>query len=164
MTADITLEQRINRLEAIESIKQLKFGYFNACDMKKPELVRECFVEGDVLIDYGAIGAFNNREELVKVFSEVGCHDYMVEMHHGQNPQILVGDGETATGTWGLYYYLINTQEQTVTQLGGIYQDEYRKVGGDWKISRTVFTANSTVVTQLKGEGDSAILFAGKPA
>jgi hypothetical protein len=46
------LEQRIARLEAVEAIKKLKAKYFFACDNKQPELVRSCFVDGDMHIDY----------------------------------------------------------------------------------------------------------------
>lgn len=147
MTTD--LHARIARLEAIEAIRQLKHRYFRACDSKQTDLMREAFVEGPMHIDYGAVGIFQNRDDLVALFTDVGCHPHMIEMHHGQNPEITVLDENRATGVWGLFYYLINTQEQTLTQLGGSYDDEYRCENGDWRISRTVFRVHSLQVHKL---------------
>ena len=42
------LEQRIARLEAIEAIKALKARYFQSCDSKRPQQVRDCFADGEV--------------------------------------------------------------------------------------------------------------------
>ncbi len=160
MTA--TLETRLARLEAIEAIRQLKHRYFRACDTKQVALMRECFADGPMHIDYGAVGIFSHRDDLVALFSKVGCHPHMVEMHHGQNPEISIHGPDFASGTWGLFYYLINTQEQTLTQLGGFYEDEYRREGEAWRISRTVFRVHSMQVHRLEG-GHVYNLLAGSP-
>jgi hypothetical protein len=157
------LEQRIARLEAIEAIKQLKAKYFQACDSKQPSAVRECFVDGAMLIDYGRVGGFTNADDMVAVFEKLACEEHIVEMHHAQNPRISVHSESEASGSWGLYYYLINTRDQTVTQLGGIYEDEYRHMDGDWKISKTVYRVTSTQIMGL-GEGMAKLVFAGREA
>jgi len=128
-----TLERRLRVLEDIEAIRTLKANYLARCDAKDPAGMRACFVDGPVKIDYGVIGSFDRADALVEIFRQVGCHDYMVEMHHGVNPQIQV-DGDSARGTWGLHYQLINTNENTLTQLGAYYDDEYRRTAQGWKI------------------------------
>ena len=155
------LERRIQALEDIEAIKRLKYDYFFFCDAKQPERVLDCFVEGPIHIDYGRIGTFESREAMVAVFTELACHDYMVEMHHAQNPRIDLLDEFRARGVWGLYYYLIDTRAQSVTQLGAYYEDEYRKVNGRWRISATVCTVNSTCVYDL-ADHVAAVVFAGR--
>ncbi|HEY9035450.1 MAG TPA: nuclear transport factor 2 family protein [Pseudomonadales bacterium] len=158
----MTLETRIARLEAIEAIQQLKHRYFRACDTKQLDLMRACFVDGSMHIDYGAVGTFTHRDELVALFEKVGCHPHMVEMHHGQNPEITVVNEHSAIGIWGLFYYLINTQDNTLTQLGGFYRDEYRREGEQWRISSTVFKVHSMQVHKLV-DGHVASIMAGSP-
>ncbi len=58
----MNLEQRLERLEALEAIRQLKHRYLNACDLKDVEAIRACFATGEVLIDYGPLGVFKDRE------------------------------------------------------------------------------------------------------
>jgi hypothetical protein len=159
----VTLEQRISRLEAIEAIKQLKARYFHACDSKQPDAVRECFRSGEIDCRYGRIGNFSDREQLVAVFSELACQDHIVEMHHGQNPRIEVHDECSATGIWGLYYYLIDTRRQTVTQLAGVYDDGYACVEGQWLMTRSYYEVTSTQIFDLT-EGLARVIFAGKAA
>lgn len=156
-------EQRLARLEAIEEIKQLKARYFHACDTKQVDRIRECFAPGKIALRYGRIGEFTDREQLVDVFSELACHDHIVEMHHGQNPQIEVRDAVHATGQWGLYYYLIDTRQQTVTQLAGFYQDTYICREGQWLMSQSDYEVASTQIFDLSG-GMARAIFAGSQA
>lgn len=163
MTDLADLAARITALEDIEAIKRLKYEYFFFCDQKQPEKVRDCFVEGPVEIDYGRVGVFNNREELYAVFDKLACVPHIVEMHHAQNPQIDLQGPDSASAIWGLYYYMINTNDQTVTQLGAYYEDEYRKVDGNWKISATRCVVTSTTLLSL-ADGAVQALFAGTAA
>ncbi len=157
------LEHRIAVLEDIEAIRQLKHRYFFACDQKRPADVLACFAAGTVAIDYGRIGVFDNAADMLAVFTALACQEHIVEMHHAQNPQISVLDATRAEATWGLYYFMINTRERSVTQLGGYYLDGYRKIGGEWKISSTVFHVTSTQILDL-GEGMARVIFAGRNA
>lgn len=157
------LERRIARLEAIEAIRQLKYRYFHACDRKRPDVVRECFLPGEIDLQYGRIGNFRDREAMLAVFSDLACAAHIVEMHHGQNPQIEVQDDESATGTWSLYYYLIDTRRRQVTQLGGFYEDVYRRLGGEWRIAASRYEVTSTQILDL-GEGTARLVFAGGAA
>ncbi|HEU0196441.1 MAG TPA: nuclear transport factor 2 family protein [Nevskiaceae bacterium] len=155
------LLHRIQDLEDLAGIRQLKADYFAACDAKDSAGMRACFVDGPVQIDYGPIGCFDTADALVKIFVELGCHPHIVDMHHGSNPHLELLDAGRARGAWSLYFQQINTREHTLTQLGGRYADEYRKVGGAWKISSTVFTRTSVMVLNLAGESVRPV-FAGR--
>ena len=157
------LEQRIAKLEAIEAIKSLKFRYFAACDNKRPEQVRSCFADGEVDLRYGRIGDFRSADDMVAVFTRLACVEHIVEMHHAQNPCVTVHSPAEASAEWGLYYFMIDTNQQTATQLGGSYDDEYRCINGDWKITKSVFTLSSTLITELS-EGLAKLVFAGRTA
>ena len=154
------LATRITALEDIEAIKRLKYDYFFFCDHKQPENMRECFAQGPVHIDYGRIGTFDNRETLVAIFDQLACADHIVEMHHAQNPRIDLIDADNAKGVWSLYYFMIDTDQKIATQLGGFYEDEYRKIDGQWKITATTFNVTSTVISDV-GEAIAKLIFAG---
>ena len=132
------LQARLDRLEAIEAIKALKARYLNACDRQDPEAVRACFAEGEVIIDMDYFGRCENRDEFVDgIFVPRGCHDFVLDMHHCANPEIEIISASQATGLWSLNYRNINTRDHTLTLLSALYHDEYRKVGGQWKVTRS---------------------------
>lgn len=143
----VKLQARLSRLEDVEAIKTLKARYLNACDSQDPEGVRACFAEGEVVIDMDYFGRCENRNEFVDdIFVPRGCHDFVLDMHHCANPEISIIDDENATGVWSLNYRNINTQDHTLTMLSALYHDEYSKVKGEWKVSRSR-TEYRTVLT-----------------
>ncbi|MGH8460909.1 MAG: nuclear transport factor 2 family protein [Stenotrophobium sp.] len=156
------LMRRVQALEDREAICALKSAYLAACDGKDPVAMRACFMDGPVRIDYGVIGTFDRADALVAIFTQMACHDHMVEMHHGVNPQITLIDAKRAKGHWGLHYQLINTQEKKLTQLGAYYDDEYRKTASGWKIEATRCVVTSTLVLDLSATAITS-LFAGRP-
>jgi len=156
-----SVERRLQVLEDIEAIRTLKARYLFACDRKDVATFRACFADGRVEIDYGAVGKFDSADALAKVFRDMACHEHMIEMHHGANPQIQIVDDNAARGTWSLHYSLINTQTKGLTQLAGYYEDEYRKQNGAWKISKTRFVATSTLALDYT-DAVAKALFAGR--
>ena len=148
----ISINQRLTRLEAFDAIKTLNATYLMACDTKDPALMRDCFIEGELMIDYGPVGQFNDREQLVQIFTDVGCHPHMLESHHGHNPIIELIDSHYAKGNWELAYQVLNSREKKLTQITMIYRDEYRCVDGHWKISATTTHTLSTLVYDISNE------------
>lgn len=151
---------RLQRLEDIEAIRQLKARYFHACDRKDTATLRQCFAESAIVIDYGAIGRFDTREAFLEVYQALACHPHVIDMHHGQNAQIEWLSPTNARATWDLYFYQINQQAQTLTQLGGFYRDRFVKGDAGWQIVETVFTPASTLVSQIEG-GRLQVMVAG---
>lgn len=157
------IEARLDALEDIEAIKRLKYDYLFFSDHKQPEKMRDCFAPGKVIIDYGRIGTFDSRDELVAVFEQLACAEHIVEMHHAQNPRVDLLSAKKASGVFGLYYFMIDTRHNTVTQLGGYYEDAFEKIDGHWKITATAFIVTSTQLMDV-GDGLAKILFAGRTA
>lgn len=137
----MNLEARIARLEALEAIQRLKHRYLNACDLKQVESIRDCFAEGEILIDYGPIGTFRDRDSFVALYRELACQPRVIDLHHGANPEIyLLGeDGDEAVGRWALCYCNLDAETGATRKLGGFYQDRYRRVDGQWRIVATAF-------------------------
>lgn len=155
------IEQRIQRLEDIEAIRQLKARYFHACDTKDTATIRSCFAEQEVVIDYGQIGVFTDVDAFVEIYTQMACNDHIIDMHHGQNAQISWETPERASAIWDLYFHQINTEASTLTQLGGHYFDVFTRQNGEWKILNTQFNVTSSCISSFE-KGASTILFAGK--
>jgi len=56
------IETRIEAIQAIGEIKNLKYKYFNACDSKKPADILKCFESNRVHIDFEDFGVFSQQK------------------------------------------------------------------------------------------------------
>ena len=92
-----TLEERIQRLEDIESIKQLKVRYSHICDDDhNPDKIASLFVEDGIWEspDFGVAKGHAEIEALFQNFKKM----FSFSQHNMMNPLIHV-DGDFATGT-----------------------------------------------------------------
>ncbi|WP_235735584.1 nuclear transport factor 2 family protein [Nocardioides alcanivorans] len=149
------MQQRIARLEAIEDIKALKHRYLRACDAKRPEDFRNCFIAKGAIVDYGPrIGKFEDADGIAAVFSSLALKRVddkvvILDMHHAMHPDIqVIGDGE-ATGAWTLRFRQVDLVEK-VERLSAIeYADRYVIEDGEWRIARCEVTVLWTLVKPL---------------
>ena len=132
MTAPKTLDD----LLAIEAIKQLKARYFLFMDTKRWDEWRELFTD-DVRVEGGP--PHDSRDAFVD-FVRRGLENVQ-SAHQGHTPIIEVTSESTARGTWAMSDDLLfpaghpwaGTQPRRCGY--GHYEEEYRKVDGDWKIA-----------------------------
>ena len=89
------LRRRVQRLEDLEAIRRLKARYLNACDSQDPEGAKQCFASGEVVIDMGHVGVFRDREAFAEIYRNFGCQPFILDMHHGANPEIEFRDPST---------------------------------------------------------------------
>lgn len=123
------LEDRIQRLEDIEAIKQLKAEYCAYCDDGyNPDAIAKLFLEGAVW-DGGALGRYEGREA-IREFFRGAPQQVSFAIHNVMNPRVEV-DGETARGEWYLLQPMTDTQGQGIW-LTAVYHDRYRKVDSVW--------------------------------
>lgn len=155
------LRQRLEAMEAREAIRELKTRYLWACDHRQTDVIRDCFVEGELLIDYGPAGRFTDREQFLAVFEKFACDERVHDTHVAANPLVTLLSGHHARGRWSLQMFQVNRINGKVMQIGGYYEDEYRRVNGEWKISSTVFTPLATQLLALQ-EGTLGVVFAGR--
>ena len=117
--ANETLEQRIQRLEDLEAIKQLKYRYWRSLDTKQWDELEACFA-ADVSVSYGeGRYAFQGREAVMRFLTESLSVDRgSVTIHHGHHPEIQITAADTASGTWALYNYMFNQKENRGIRIG----------------------------------------------
>lgn len=134
------LRKTVERLAAIEDIRQLKARYFRFVDTKNWEGFAELFTE-DLQIDFEE----STSRPLTKdqfVASVARHFQGAMSVHHGHVPEIEILDAEHARGIWPMYD-LVETppESEYESHTGwGHYTEEYRKVDGRWLISRTQLT------------------------
>lgn len=132
----------IARLEAIEDIRQLKGRYFFHMDSKDWAAWREVFTD-DIEMDVSAhfpgapdpsLHIYRGVDTVVATVS--GSVGPIVTVHHGHTPLITIESDEAASGIWAMEDNLIMPDGSRMLGYGHYYE-EYRKVGGAWKIART---------------------------
>jgi len=135
------LEARIQRIEDIAAIQQLKYKYWRCLDQKAWAELAECFSE-DATVNYGSGKYhFSGRDRIMKFLSEsLGVDSGSIGIHHGHHPEIELRSATTARGRWALYNYLINTKQNRGVREGAFYEDEYVKQDGVWRIRHTGYT------------------------
>lgn len=148
------LQQQLDNLLACQAVTRLKYRYLNACDNKQPDLVTACFAPGEVDIDFGHIGRFSRREDFVTVFEEMGCHPHIVDMHHAQNPLVEITGTDRASAEVGLHFHSLNTRDKTAFQLAGQYSDDYRRIDGEWLITRSHFRVQWVEMRDFSGDAE----------
>ena len=122
-----TLEERIQTLEDVESIKKMKARYMNAVDYAyKPDGIASFFTK-DGIFDAGPFGRHEGYEALKK---NVWIPEF--SFHTVINSVVEV-DGDKATGAWYLF------EAMNVPEIGAVwgaarYEDQYVRVNGEWKI------------------------------
>lgn len=129
----MTFEEKVERLTAIEDIKQLKARYCQLCDAGyDPDGLSAMFVE-DGIWDGGPFGRYVGRAEIHKFFAGISG-DIVFAAHMVLNPIITV-DGDTANGKWWLIMPCTTTLEGAPKEARWLlaeYDDDYVRVGDEW--------------------------------
>ena len=133
-----------------DHIKQLKARYFRGLDTKNWDLFSSTMTS-DVEGRYsdGKL-SFDGRETLVQFMKENLSDGTTITMHHGHHPEISVNaDASLATGVWYLQDMVIDLVGKTRLYGAAVYTDEYRKVDGQWLISKTGYSRTFEFVEPL---------------
>lgn len=132
----------IERLVAIEAIKQLKARYFRCMDTKdwagfagvfSDDAVMDMSQEtGEVIEGGGQVIADYVRNAV----------DPVETVHHGHMPEIDVTSPTTATGVWAMMDVLRWPAGGPMGEMVayGHYHESYEKRDGEWKITRLLLT------------------------
>lgn len=157
------LERRVRALEDIQAIQDLKARYWRACDRQRPDEVRDCFAPHGAVVDYEGFPIFSDREDFVSLYRELGCRPGVMDMHHGQNPQIRLLADDQAEGLWDVYYFGIDRGAGTTIQLAGEYRDSYVRLDGRWLIQTTRFKRSSFLMQSIDEHGAVRCMSLGEP-
>ena len=126
---DPTLAARIDRLEKIEALKQLKYRYCAAVDTNyDADAIAAMFTE-DGVWDGDDLGYYSGRDAIHRSFME--SNSTVLWMRHGVANPIIDVTGDRAQCQWYMWLPKITTDGQKTFQ-GGTYVDRCRRVDGHW--------------------------------
>jgi hypothetical protein len=145
----------VERLVAIEQIKQLKARYFRCVDTKDWTGLAEVFAPDAVMDMSGEMpkgmpggGITNGNEAIAAFVRDAGRLDLATTVHHGHMPEIDVTSEGTATGVWAMEDELWWPDPYPVEHIHayGHYHETYQRVGGEWRIASTRLTRLKRIV------------------
>lgn len=154
---------RLAALEDKEAIRALKARYLRACDLKQPDVVRDCFAAGTIRIAYENFPEFTDRDAFVDVYRQMGCQPGVYDIHHATNWEIDLASNERATGKWSLNFRTILTVPRQVVRLAVEYEDVYEKRDGRWVIVETVSQVTSMLTEQIGEDGSVKVVALAEP-
>ena len=129
--AELTLEQRITRLEDIEAIKQLKARYCEICDdLHNPDRIASVFA-ADAIWESEAFGKAVGHDAIRELFQNFRDM-FSFSQHNIMNPIIEV-NGDRATAMWYIMGPWTLTEGDKETWMALRYDDDYVKINGEWK-------------------------------
>ncbi len=133
-----TVEEKIQILEDVESIKKLKASYCYWADAgiagdasQMDELIAH-FTDDAPWADFGPFGEHKGKEAVGAFFREVVVSTLSYSAHMVSNPIIEV-DGSKATGKWYVDVPCTLRGAERPMWLQAKYDEEYVKEGGQWK-------------------------------
>lgn len=130
------LLERLQRMEDVEAIKQLKAEYCAACDADHdPALVGPLFVE-DAVWEASGITRAEGRPAIEKYMGDLRATGRIRNSAHNVfNPRIAV-NGDEATGHWRLLMlYTANAGDGEIEhhRIIGWYRERYVRHEGQWR-------------------------------
>jgi len=157
-----TLLKRIETLEHVNAIKDLKARYWTSVDRQRLDDVRDCFVPEGAVVDFDGVPRCENRDAFIAIIREQGCRPGLYNMHHGQNPRIRVTGPAEATGLWDVYFFSIDAGARITIQMSGDYEDRYVLQGGRWMIQSTRFRQTSFLMQKIDEKGCPTVITLGQ--
>jgi len=134
------LEKRIQAIEDIEAIKQLKATYSEYCDDSyNPEKMMGIFTEDAVWDGGERFGKYTGHKE-IKEFFENASKSLVFGAHFFLQPRITLTGEKTAKANWYLWQTSTMANGKGVW-ICGLEDDEYRKCDdGKWRMSNMKLT------------------------
>jgi hypothetical protein len=161
-----TLQQRVDRLEAltarveaISAIKRLQHAYGHYSELGLWHDFADLFA--DTGIGHYTQGALD-REGIRSLFlkevggGRLGLADGRIYPHISMQPVVtLAADGQTAKGRWHIMA-MLGGYERTASWAGGVYENEYIRENGVWKMKDVNY------ISQYSGRYEDAGWTTGK--
>ena len=141
-------EQRIQRLEDLESIRHLKHYYFCHCvdegiagDEQAAEKIASRLTD-DVVLDFTRMPLFEGKQAVLEFLAGV-VPDVISWAQHRVVNDVIEVDGDRASGVWYVDCPVVYREGKLPGLEGnclvaGRYEEEHRRVDGVWKFSRIV--------------------------
>ncbi|MEU5963358.1 nuclear transport factor 2 family protein [Micromonospora parva] len=134
-----SLADRVQRLEDIEEIHQLKARYFRFVDEKKHDDLAALFTPDAKLVTDGI--TWKSPEEFAHTIRDLT--GAAPSAHSGAMPEITITGPETASGIWSMEDILTFPAGPNAPEGHngyGQYRETYKKVNGRWLIDSVLLT------------------------
>jgi hypothetical protein len=136
------LEKRLRIIEDIEEIRKLQLTYINALITCDWDVVEECFAENSA-VDFKESGVLRGKQTVSKDFRERISKSHIGKEGIFTVHPIISVEGDRAKGNWFFYsltyhpreFFDYPDPEKAPDWVQGIYDMEYIRVDGKWKIS-----------------------------
>lgn len=137
----MTIEDRIQRLEDIEAIRYLQAKYQRCLDTRDFAGLEECFAEDAVSSYDGGKMSYTGKSRIVAFLKKVMTPD-MPSSHLIHGGEIDIVDDSRARAKWYLEDYLLHRKYLVKLHGSAIYDVEYIRIDGLWKIGKIGYTRN----------------------
>ncbi len=124
------LESRVQRLEDLEALRDLKYRYATFCDDGYDAERLAPLFTADAVWDGGTLGRFEGRDAIHAFFLQ--CSKIVPFAIHQVTNSILHVDGDGATGRWYLWEPIVFTAGNRGLWMAARYDDRYRRERGEW--------------------------------
>jgi hypothetical protein len=124
-------------LQEIEAIKRLKYKYARCLDLKLWTELEECFAPDAACAYDSGKYSYAGRGQIMEFLRNALGPRSMISSHQVHHPEIDLTSPTTATGIWALEDTVIETNSNITIHGAAFYEDEYVKIGGQWKIKST---------------------------
>jgi len=135
----------LQELSDREDLRELRTAYTNHFDGGELDALLALFVD-DAVTDFGPFGVWDGKDEMRNGWAPYFqgrrfTTPYAYGRHVVTNPELRI-DGDTGWGRWFLidisYFEHGSTEmRKDPIVLFGTYEDDYVRVDGEWRISRT---------------------------
>ncbi|MEH7178006.1 nuclear transport factor 2 family protein [Neobacillus vireti] len=132
----VSLEEKIERLEAIEEIRKLIANYCHGVDKKEYDLFLNIWHK-DAVFDVPHIRVGSGIEEITDMLETIKSNSK--ESYHHISNSVIEVNGNTASGIHDVLFGRLLAND-TYSLLSGTYRDEYVKENGRWYVKKRAFT------------------------
>lgn len=131
---NLSMEERVERLENIEAIRYLQSKYQRCLDTRDFDGLSECFTEDVVSAYDNGKNAYQGKDAVVGFLAKVMTLN-LTSTHLIHGGEIDVLDPHHATAKWYLEDHLIHKYFLIELHGAAIYNVQYQKIDNTWLIS-----------------------------
>lgn len=124
-------------LVEMEAIKQVKYRYLRAVDLRDWDLLETVLTEDASAAYSSGKLSFDGRDAIVAFLRDSMPAREMLSAHRVQHPEIELTGPDTATARWALDDVIIFPKSNLSIRGAAYYEDELVKRDGEWRIRRT---------------------------
>jgi hypothetical protein len=154
------------QLVEIEKIKRVKYRYYRLLDLKRFDEIPNCFTPDIQLVAAAGKHVIVGIDNLVGMLRSHLSDQRILTFHRIGQGEVDITSRDTATATWGQDDISISLVDDIIIRGAMYYEDQFRKVDGQWLISHSKYSRiyeehepregrSATIVDSLWGKHSS---------